>query len=288
MSVLTCGVTQAYNTVCRGNSWRSTGPALQQNSCCAYRAMTVTQTHPSSAPAWQNASFKTTRSTPTSRSVTWQAFEKLAAVPLHECQKELGHRYVRWELQATLQMAPMFSATWSASQTASQSAASEASQYAAAPGGTLVSRTQVTVTQSEPLSDDDPTDLEVWVSGRCCQRPDSLCPWVQIGPGMVRATQPGTMSQVSIRQWRTDAGTCPVGIHHSGSLAVDGRHICVCAKLPELLIHLWHRTANGQPVHCSRFTGAHVIHIIDYQQCTFCRFVLSPTSLTNWSSYCAP
>jgi hypothetical protein len=55
--------------VCRGISWRSTGPAPQQNSCCACRAMTVTRTHPSSAPAWQNASSKTTRSTPTSRCV---------------------------------------------------------------------------------------------------------------------------------------------------------------------------------------------------------------------------
>jgi hypothetical protein len=70
-------------------------------------------------------------------------------------------RNVPWELQATLQMAPMFSATWSASQTSSQSAASQASQYAAAPGGTLVSRTQVMVIQSEPLYDDAPTDPDV-------------------------------------------------------------------------------------------------------------------------------
>jgi DNA-PKcs, CC5 len=69
--------------------------------------------------------------------------------------------YVSRELQATLQMAPMFSATWSASQTSSQLVASQASQYAAAPGGTLVSRTQVMVTPSEPLSDDELTHPDV-------------------------------------------------------------------------------------------------------------------------------
>jgi hypothetical protein len=47
---------------------------------------------------------------------------------------------------------------------------------------------------------------------------------------------------------------------------------CVCVYNVEL--HLQHRTANGQPVHCSRLTGACVIHMTAHlEQCTYCQRV---------------
>lgn len=109
--------------------------------------------------------------------------------------------------QATLQMAPMFSATWSASQSTSQAAASQ-SQYAAGTGGTLVSRTQVQrlvgsllnnvmAGHNMPAATHDTTSLHVLHWPARDHAPTLCMSLLQVGPGMVRATQAGTISQVS-------------------------------------------------------------------------------------------